>query len=513
MSDYKVLSTIDPKTLVRVFTVPGSEWSGPQTPQEFGQTQSQHFVKHILSGRAGKAFYLENKEGEIVSVCCVTQHPAFFRETSVGGFKVPQNSAIGINNITAVRLSFVFTLKPYRGKGLVTRLVKKAIAATEADIIAKESSKEEFLKLATENGKVDPQLAAHHLSKKYVWFLYSGIGAAYAKFGFKGYPVDGYKVPFSVSQGETHELVERLLAKEKVVGKRLHLLDGENASDSGLVEFILQARELELLTELNTMQVHPELRGGRRLLLLLTNISTQLEMHKLGSTNELGLIAEKLSTTTLGERRASGLVPHPMPKFALKPDRAELERRYQGEVVRSRTHGSAENAEFGRIRGAILTNEQQQKSLYVLFSVLKAGDVHIIGMGELQADPFGVLADPTGLTSPLSSRRGSAFSGAYEMGGYNFQDLDILLHTAVYVAKKKLVGAHFVNATLHDLPTTIPGPVLHDFFLKYVPSKANGVEVEHVPDFATEGILPMLRPFGGIKQDIDWVGNGMLTWG
>ena len=101
--------------------------------------------------------------------------------------------------------------------------------------------------------KVDQTLVQHYLGKKYVWFLYSAIGKTYEKFGFKEYPLEGYKIDQNLSLGKTYLFVEKLLASEapKEAGKKLRLLDGDRTQDRDLIDQILQGKQLEILTDLN----------------------------------------------------------------------------------------------------------------------------------------------------------------------------------------------------------------------------------------------------------------------
>lgn len=541
MSEFRFNSTVEPKKLTDLFALCGSEWSGPLTAQEFGQSESKKLVNFILSGRVGRGFYLETKTGEVVAVCVVSHHKAFYKDiSSSAGYTVPDPSAFGVGNITALRLSYVFTAKEHRGKGLSTRLVRKAIEYTEDEILKKELAKLDELKkdsfklMVTSDGKVDRPLLNHYLRKKFMWYLYSAVGTYYGKFGFKGFALDGYRIPLSLAGSETQELVKKLVSPDAAlhaVGKRIRFLEGSKQLDIDLIEFILQGRELELLTELSKLLYHSDLRGSQKSSLSLTNIASALSVQKLGSSNELSAISELLGSATIsdqqGLRRKSSVKQFPMPKFALKPDMANLKKLYAAEAKRGE-YGTPENAKYAGLRGAILTNELQQKSFYILWTVVMGAQFQIVGMGELKHDLFGAMADPYGFTNPVGRRRSSSFTGINEMGGFNFQDLDILVNAAVLVAKGRGSPEPGIYVSMNDLPSDIPAPVLHDFFLNYLPSHGNAVlvkgqegakhenTVEYIENFSNAcQLFPMLRRFGSDNPafDIDWVGSSMLTWG
>lgn len=532
MSDYKFQTTIDPKKLTELFAVCGTEWGGVLSPEQFGQNECKKFVEFILSGKVGRAYYLETKGGEIAAIALISQRKGLYKDVSrSNGYSIPDPSGFGVNSITGIRLGHVFTNKAYRGKGLMQRLVKKVIEHTEEEILKRElaksdSKKDSFKQMVTSDGKVDKLLANYYLSKRYVWYLYSAIGSAYKRFGFKEYPVDGYKIPFSLATGETHGLLAKMIsgaAPEHVVGKKIRFLDGKSQQDLDLIEFILQGRELDLLSELSKTQFHLELTGTLKLSSSLTNIQSALSVQKLGSSNELSAISEQLDSTKISPLTPDGatkrrlLVQHfHIPKFALKMDIGNLMHNYTNEsLVASK---DPESAPYGDLRGAILTNELQQKTFYILWTEIMGDEFQIVGLGELKADLFGALADPAGFTNAVGRRRGSSFTGLNEMGGFNFQDLDILVNAAVYVAQKRKNLRKVVYVTSNDLPLTIPAPVLHDFFMNYLTSHEAQADqtVEYIENFLDEcKMLPMLKAYGSSSPefDLDWTGSSMVSWG
>lgn len=544
MSDYKFQTTVDPKKLAEVYAVSGTEWGAPFSAEEYGRHQANTLVRWILSGRAGRGFFLECKSGEIAASCIITQHKGFYKEPERGAIAgVPDPSAFGVNNITGLRIEHVFTKKEHRGKGLMGRLVRKAIDYTEDEIIKKElaksSDKKDGLKLmVTTDGKVDKTLANYYLSKKYFWYLYSAIGDSYKKFGFKSYPLDGYQVPFSLAYTDTYKLVEKALMTEAEhvdVGKKIRFLEGSKKLDRDLIESIFQGRELDLLTDLSKGTFHSELAGGQRSSSSLTNIATALSTIKLGSANELSAISEKLEQTQIDDlpnetiRRKLSVHSFGVPRMGIKPEFSNIQRYYGEEEAIAEKAGDAENDKFSKVKGAILTNELQQKSYYILWATIMHKQFVIMGMGELKLDLFGAVSDPSGFVNPLSRRRGSAFTELNDMGAFNLQDMALLLNTAVFVAKRRNGLNPGVLVTINDLPNTVPTPVLHDFFLGNLdkpakPTKSftedeGGSEhkrVAYIKDFGPQNlILPLLKRFGNDSSEfeIDWTGNGLMTWG
>lgn len=543
-SDFRFKSSVEPKTLHPIFAVCGTEW-GLGDPDGFASFQTKQLVDAILGGRAAKAYYLESKEGEIASVCVVTHHKAYYKDLGAGSVGAADPASFGVLPATALRLSYVFTLAKFRGLGLMAKLVKKAMAVTEEEILKKELDKSSdkkgsFRDMVTNNeGKVDPQLATYYLGKKYAWYLYSAIKTTYSQFGFKPYPADGYVIPRSVLEGEAHELVQKLLASsngtsDKVPGKRLRFLDILNQHDKDLVASILQMKELDLLTDLNKSLFHLELSGGRRSSSSLTNVHTALSQTRLGSVNELSSIAEKVGLVKIGAqggqqgepRHKSSMQTLSMSKLFLQPDFANLQKQFAGDGPRIKKRGGDEA--YANIKGAILTNDLQQKSYYVLWLQIIDGKFFIVGLGELKADVFGALSDPTRVEDRFGRRR-SSFTGINELGGFNFQDLELLISTAVFVALKRSPELDRIFVTSQDLPDTIPSTVLYDFFTNYLPRSVPNVlkkdeegskesnTVEYIEDFSDNyKLLPMVRRFGldSPEFELDWIASGsVVTWG
>lgn len=149
-------------------------------------------------------------------------------------------------------------------------------------------------------------------------------------------------------------------------------------------------------------------------------------------------------------------------------------------------------------------------------------------MGEVKFEPM-MLMDPLARGSGISKRRGSSFSGLNDLGGYNFQDLDILINTACYVARgRNIKHVTSVIVASSDLPANYPATVLHDYFLNYLPRTYESVAATDDENATTESkvqfvdanqshevLLPMLKKFGQNSPEfnLDWCFNGMLAWG
>lgn len=523
MSDFKFKITIEPKQLAKVLLLAGDQWGRNLPSGEFALILSKCLVDHILSGKPGRGFYLETPEGEVAASTIVTHHKGFYKEPARGiSATVPDPATFGVLPATGLLVSYVVVAPQFRGQGLFRTIVQRAIEYTEEELLQKElvkssDAKDSFRLMVTINGKVDLTLANHYLSKKYVWYLYSGIGRAYEKFGFKAYPLDGYKIPLAFGDNGAAELVQKLLSKagrNAGTGKKLRLLDRSLQQDRDLVAYILQGLELELLTDLNKDDYHSELNSGRRSSLSLANISTALMAAEKGSTNDLAAIGEKMELVSLGRRKSS--VHHwGIAKFGLQPSDDTLETNFQ---IEKSLCAAGSVKQYTSVCGAILTNELQQKSFYILWSLLVMSQVHVVAIGELKLDLFSNMVDPMGLTNPPQGRRRSSFTGLNEMSGLNLQDLELLLSTAVHVANRRRYKGmqSYVSVTKNALPSTVPEPVMHDFLVNYTTHGKEGAKgVEYIEDFTTQHITPMMRKFGHQKPDfeLDWVANSTLTWG
>ncbi|CAK7894641.1 hypothetical protein CAAN1_02S03840 [[Candida] anglica] len=533
-------TTTDTKEIIELFTLCGTEWGGLLSAEEFGKLQTQMFVQLEKQGKKPRGFYLKDiKTKEIVASVVVEHFKGFYKDIdrAIGGVNAtPDPLLIGVEHVTFLRLAYVFTHKDHRGQGLAESLIKKAIEYTEEEIIKEKietsnsNKKDNFKDMVTSHGSIDYSLAKYYLSKKYFWFLYSAVGTFYERFGFKPYPLDFYKVPIQSQK----DLVEQLLhPKDQNGGKKLRLLDGKNVQDKGLIDFILQSKELEIVTELNKNISHSEL-SGRKSSSSLTSITDILHLTKLNtggggpSTAPQGLssITENLAKlNTIDGRRRSSVIHQAVPKVAIKPDSGFFQLIAEGSVYSANnatTKQSQDVVKYSNIQGAILTNELQNKTHFIIWNEVQH-DRHLIimGMGELKSDFMGTVFDTgIGAGSGMSKRRGSSFTGLNDLGGYNFQDLDILLSTAGYIgSKRKGNNESTIFVSVNDLPTNIPTTVLHDYFLNYLNNQHGEVIKERVEFYqdAEEklGILPMLKRFGNNSHEfeLDWISNCMWSWG
>lgn len=529
---YKFETTVELQGLRELFSLSGTEWSKPLSADEFALLEAKKTVDRILAGRPARGFLLRSKQsGQIAASCLVAQNKALYKDPSLSSIgNTPDPVLFGVKNATALLISYVFVSPDHRKQGLMQDIVNRAIKYTEKEILDKElarssDSKDSFKHMVQSGRDIDMRLANHYLGKKYFWYLYSAIGEAYAKLGFKGYPLEGYKIGFGLSQRESSKLVQALLKEGTIGGKTLHLLDGSVQKDHDTIAQIKNGEELELLTELNKNLFHSELSGSRRSSLSLSNIQHALHS-KVGSKTSLSgghvgpeaEISAKLDSTHIYKnsftgdlvnevagRRTLSVLQFSTGKFALVPSKESLETCFSSTKEVAKRCGSEANQNVADIRGAIVTNEMQHRSFYILWKQLKQKDFHIVGMGELSLDVFPGLG---------SARRKSSFTGINEMGGYNFQDWELLLAVAVHIARQETVNdTEAVYVALNDLPTEVPVPVMHDFFMNYweLPSDV----VSFVPDFSAYGILPMIRRYGSADPhfELDWVANSLAAWG
>lgn len=534
MSDFKFRSTIEPLKLKQIFQLANDHYHKSLTPDQLGQFWSKKMVNFILSGRFGRGFYLENKQGELVAGVIISHHRAMYKEPSKNQSAFPDPSSFGIAPISGLRVSHIYVREDVREEGVMTRLLKKTIEHVEDELLQRELTKspdkpDGFKKMVTDSeDKIDRSLADYFLSKKYFWFLHSNFENVFEKFGFKAYPLEGYRVPASYLKSETIDLVKKMIDPNQKhdVGKTLKFIDVSDDTDKDIVRHLLQDVELETLSQLNKSTYHTDLSGGIRSSLSLTNVESAISAAKMGSFNELSAISEQMAGTSISEsrpssaeRRTSSAFLVGVPRFALLPDYSYAENGFDFEKFIAEKD-SSKDLKFASIQGAILNNELQRKSFYILWRIINGTQFHIYGMGELKMDSFGA-AGAHG-DAPFARRRGSSFSGINDMGGFNFQDLDILISAALYVANKKSTDSSNtpVWVLVNDLPMTIPTPLLHDFFTNYMPQRLNKNsterlnedKIEYVTDFKQYKLLPMLKKYGKptLATEIDWIRNSMM---
>lgn len=539
-SSIKFRVTNAPDKLLEVYSLCGTEWGGKLSPRQFGETLTQNHLKDLENGKKTNAFYFEDSEtGKIVTCAVVKPMKGFYKDAdrSQAISSVPDPSVFGVRHVTMLLLCYVFCHKDYRGKGLANELIEKAIEYTESKLIEKhieqsnEKANDSFKNMVVNDGQVDESMASYYLGKQYFWVLYSGVSEYYKRFGFKSYPLDFFKVPTSIINEEQEKLVKMLINKESIsdsslTGKHLRFLHASKPQDQEIIKFIFQDKELEILTDMNKLIFHSELAGSHKSSSSLTNLSSMLQMSKLGSNVALTAINEGTGDPST-IRRKSSIQEISVPKISFKPDYSSFYNMVSLEQASAKVVGDELGLEYTDIQGAILTNDLQQKSHYILWCSFKQQMLCILAIGELKLDMFSNVADPTGRGG--RSRRGSSFTGLNDMGGFNFQDLDLLISTACLVAKNRPIPKQeSVFVSVNDLPTNIPVPVLYDYFLNYLPKNFEDVHSPHDDSTPVEksveiltnadvslGVLPMLRKFGRNSSEfnLDWTSDGLWSWG
>ncbi|CAI5759875.1 unnamed protein product [Candida verbasci] len=529
-ANFEFKSTINDSNIIsQVYLLCGSQWSGPLGADNFSKICTSNHLNYLEQGGISETFcIIEKSSNKVIASTIIKHQKSLFKpaDKSHAISSVPDPSSFGIKHITSLLVSFVFVDEKYRSKGLARQVVSKAIESTESNIIKKhlDLGDDNFKKMCIDEttGHVDPQLANYYLSKEYVWYLYSGVNTYYERFGFKSYPLDFYKIPTGLLSEGQEDIIKQLVENpDSHHGKHLKLLLSDNEEDLNIIKFILQTKELEILTELNKLLFHSDLQSDRRSSTSLTNMSTILSMSRLGSNHALSSITESNQPNIQGNARKSSAQNQTISKFSIKPDFLH----YQwNSIMENGMAGSETAKKFSNIKGAILTNDLQQKSHYILWNCLK-GEFFIIGMGEIQYQ---------GNQSGNYRRRGSSFTGLNELGGYNFQDLDLLISAALYNAKNRGKVFNNVYISLNDLPDEIPDNIMQDFFINYLPFSSYASEehkeakkqenekqekeyrCELITDAAKQvGVLPMLKKFGSksFEYELDWISNGMWCWG
>lgn len=530
---YKLKSSKNVKDLQKVYDLCGTGWAGSMSVSQFGAAAAEaHKYNDKVEG-----FWYENDAGKVVATATVSQVPGLFKapDKSNAISSIPDPGVFGVRLVKLLHVGYVFTDREYRSKGLASKLIAEVIEHVEEELIQEhlkasdDSKNDSFRNMVVTDGEVDKQLANYYLGKEYFWVLYSGVQTFYERFGFKSYPLDFYEVPTSIIDEGQRNLLHGLIFGEddsRVVGKKLRMLHKSNPQDVELVQFILQNKELEIVTELNKMISHSELAGNHKSSSSLTNMTSMLQMSKMGLHPALSSITE-MSTAGTGhqapsptQRRKSSVVEHSVPKIAFKPHLKNIQHLWTLEDHTSKLSDDEDVVKFSDMMGAIFTNELQQKSHYVIWATIMQSRLAILAMGELKFDHFGALGGTHG-------RRGSSFTGLNDLGGYNFQDLDILISTACVVAQKRQLRVlDHIIASVNDLPAGYPAPVLHDYFLNYLPKAFENVygdqepaddtkKVRFITDAAKElSLLPMLRRFGKLSHEFDLglVSSGVWLW-
>lgn len=558
-SNIEFKTTENPAVIRKLYLLCGTEWSGLLTPEKFADKVTKTHIEYVKNGGKIISYYLEDTTTEEIVACTFVRYSkAFYKpaDKSSAISSIPDPSLFGVHNITGLLVSFVFVHPDYRKKGLAELCVSKAIETTEEAIIKEKLDSSDdavvdnFKKMSIIDGseEVDKQLANYYLSKEYIWYLYSGVNTYYERFGFKSYPLDFYEIPKSLLTEHTESVINKLIENlnqgktglhhPEHTGKKLKFLYGDNEADQEIIQFILQNKELNIVTEINKLVFHLELQSDRKSSTSLTNMSSILAMSKLGSNTALSSITESTTTqqpnspvggggSSLGlGRRKSSVHNQTTPKFAIKPTYLD----YQWNTLFENNYFEDADETVKKninIQGAIVTNELQQRSYYILWGFLK-GQFYIIGMGEIQFQGI------PSVSNGGSRRRASSLSGINELGGFNFQDLEILIYVAIQNAKNRNSKIEKIYVSVNDLPEEIPDPVMFDFFTNYLPASSQA-SIETPSDesitkieslvFKVElntnaakrdiGVSPMVKKFGSkkIDFDLDWESNGMWCWG
>ncbi|KAK6197432.1 uncharacterized protein RJT21DRAFT_56785 [Scheffersomyces amazonensis] len=531
-------ATNDPKKLKELYELCGVEWGGGLTSSEFGDVETQQHIDSLTKGRKIQGFYLEDKaSGTLVATTIISEIKGFVKPTDRTSSisSIPDPSSIGLKPIKFLLIGFVVTHRDYRRQGLAQLIVENAIKFTEEEIIATKlhdsdtSKNDSFANMVTDQeGKVDGTLANYYLGKEYMWILYSGVGKFYERFGFKGFPLEFFKIPLSSLSEQQEVLIEQLLdeTNKNNFRKRVRLLRGTNPDDQEIIKTILQTKELTIVSELNKTIFHSELQSTSKSSSSLTNMNDILAAAHEGRTPSLGSIVEDSNSTASKNqsgRRKSSVHHFAIPRIALKPDYDVIQWDVAIEKFTAHCSNNEQAVKYTDIQGLILHNELQKKSYYIIWNTLMQRALFIMGIGELQS---GFEFNPT--SAPRS--RSSSFSELNELGGYNFQDYDILLSAACYVSKKRNIpGNNPVYVSINDLPNNIPTQVLYDYLLNFFPNSLTGSvsnnnststskntenKIQIIND-AELGVLPMLRRFGDSSPEfeIDWSHSGMWSFG
>ena len=109
--------------------------------------------------------------------------------------------------------------------------------------------------------------------------------------------MDFYEVPNTLLTNDVESAIENLIKESKEEkqlpsGKSIRLLLGDNPADQEIIQFILQNKELNIVTEINKLQFHLNLQSDRKSSTSLTNMTNILSMSKLGSSTGLSSVAE-----------------------------------------------------------------------------------------------------------------------------------------------------------------------------------------------------------------------------
>lgn len=166
MSDFSYHVATDLAKIAEVYGLGAQGWGNGLSTSQLGEMERRQYEVDLAHKRLHYGFYCELSKGEIVALAFVRALDAYYKHGA-------------ITPITVLLIGHVFTSPEWRCHGLGSKLIDYAIAYTEEQLAKEENAAE-----------------------KYVWYLNSGKGEWYGKFGFKGYPILAYEVPFSIGQHE-----------------------------------------------------------------------------------------------------------------------------------------------------------------------------------------------------------------------------------------------------------------------------------------------------------------------
>lgn len=426
--------TRDVEEVAPIYEVSSFEWNGPLEPQQYIDLEVNRFKLYQQYGFEPIAFYLKDTEADLYVALGIVVHLK-------GWYKEP-GSLVGAENVTFLLLANIFTRKQYRNQGLADKLIRQIFKFVELE-------KLNNYKIKYPN-KSDQEII-NLVSKKFIWYFYSGVGEYYSRFGCKSQNVDFYKIPFQVLSNELSQNEIQDLISGQFPNKSIRLLKSDSDDDQNLIKHILQNKELQMISQ-------------------ITFNSQPIE---------------------------ENLVNPDIPKCAIKHDYNFLKIMNIFEQDYFKLTNQPEIAQASKIQGAILTNRSQNKSYYCLWATLISGITFIVGMGELQIEQTQI--------------RKTSFTSLSDLEGYNLQDVELLLKTATYMILKRYNspqdGAIYVTST--DLPCEIPRELLNEYLLNF----GFDQKIETVDSNSLKA-LPTIRKFASDTSDfdLDWTSIGMYSW-
>lgn len=383
---YEFGFTRDYNQVEPIYEVSSNEWNSRLTPQQYINLEQNRFKLYSDHGFDPILFYLKDGDTYIASGLVV----------SLKGWYKEQSHLIGADEINFLLLAYVFTRKEYRKQGLADNLIRKIFNHVESEKLTQYKS--------TRPSLSDDEVFKN-VSKKNIWYLYSGVGEFYSRFGGKPKRFDFFKIPFDLVNEDKKKEIESLIS-EPNPAKSIRLLKMDSKDDQDLIKHILQNKELQTISD-------------------ITFNSHNIDVNS---------------------------VDPQIPKFVIKHDYNFLKIMNQCEL--EFYEKSTNSTQHLNIMGAIITNTLQNKSYYCLWSTLMYSVTFIIGMGEIQVEP--------------TSIRKTSFTNLSEIQGYNLTDFDLILKTAAYFALKRDDHQNALYVTRYDLPSEIPEDLIKDYLINVI---------------------------------------------